>query len=224
VVKLLRVLFFHAFQAEAELLSSYLRSTTSVDITPISPHCRPEHESDYEHIDAVLVSRVSLRRWWQFEDSLERQFEVPRIILSSWPNEWTRKNLDDAGIDGWMHLNLSISPWSLMDRVSACVRSAPTRGTRRPRTCRLPSDLPLPSDITRGDELNTNILTLLAFGLSDRDIGSSLCLAPHTIRNRVSRMLQASGFESRSALALYFLRAHRLELQARHMCNDVLTA
>jgi DNA-binding NarL/FixJ family response regulator len=72
--------------------------------------------------------------------------------------------------------------------------------------------------------MNIKILTLLAFGLSDRDIGSSLCLAPHTIRNRVSRMLQSSGFESRSALALYFIRVHRLELQAHQSCNEVITA
>jgi hypothetical protein len=220
----MRVLLFHAFQAEAELLGSYLGSTTSVDITPISPHFSPGHESDHDDTDAVLVCRVSLAHWWQFEESLQGRFRVPRIVMSVWPVEWTRENLDDAGMDGWIHLNLSNSPWMLMDQVSTCVRTASTRGSRRPRTVHLPADLPLLPDITRGDEVNTKILTLLAFGLSDRHIGSSLCLAPHTIRNRVSRMLQSSGFESRSALALYFIHVHRLELQACQSCYEVITA
>ncbi len=106
-----------------------------------------------------------------------------------------------------------------MNQLSETVHTCETRGWRPPTFREKVLDATSFPDVTNGDETNENILRLLAFGLSDKSIASALCLAPHTIRNRVSRMLRASDLENRTALALSYLRTHRLHLQQEGLAN-----
>jgi len=211
----LRVLFFHAFHAEADLLSSHINSSGAAEVLPISPLVPPSSDIA-KSVETVLVSRISLQRWFDFEAALPFKFTVPRIVMSSWPRPWTQEVLRTAGLDGWAFLDLSLPPRHLIQQVAQLLSDATTKGFAPPLTRHEPSDFPLESDLTMGDDSNTTILRLLAFGLSDRDISSAMNLSPRTIRNRVSHMLRSNGFESRTAIALFYLRQQRLRLQQDH--------
>ena len=51
-------------------------------------------------------------------------------------------------------------------------------------------------------DVDRDIMSLIAQGLSDREIASKVYLSPQTVRNRVSRLLTNLGRENRTQLAL----------------------
>ena len=197
---------------------------TTVDMFPISPLRPPQCEMDTQFIDGVLVSERSVGRWWKFEEEMLDKFQVPRLVVKAHSLPWQRGFLTSLGFDGQIQFDLSLPPWILMNQLSEAIRSCETRGWRPPTFRGQVLDATNLPDVTNGDETNMNVLRLLACGLSDKSIASALCLAPHTIRNRVSRMLRASGLENRTALVLSFLRTHRLHLQQEGLDNFHLTA
>lgn len=197
---------------------------TAVDMIPISPLRPPRFEMHVHHIDCVLVSERSVTRWWAFEEEMLDKFQVPRLVGKAHSLPWRNEFLTSLGFDGQIQFDMSQPPWILMNQLSETVHTCETRGWRPPTFRKKVLDATNLPDVTNGDETNVNILRLLAFGLSDKSIASALCLAPHTIRNRVSRMLRASGLENRTALALSYLRTHRLHLQQEGLDNFYLTA
>jgi DNA-binding CsgD family transcriptional regulator len=190
---------------------------------PISPLRPPRFEMHAHHIDCVLVSERSVTRWWAFEEVMLDKFQVPRIVGKAHSLPWQKEFLTSLGFDGQIQFDMSQPPWILMNQLSETIRTCETRGWRPPTFRRELLDATSFPDVTNGDETNVNVLRLLAFGLSDKSIASALCLAPHTIRNRISRMLGAGGFENRTALALSYLRTHRLHLQQDGLRTSHLT-
>ncbi|MBU3688013.1 MAG: response regulator transcription factor [Actinobacteria bacterium] len=67
-------------------------------------------------------------------------------------------------------------------------------------------DLPL---MTR-DDVDIEILNLIAIGLSDQEISEVVHMSPQTIRNRVSHMLIRSGLANRTQLAWIFTHRNLL--------------
>lgn len=181
---------------------------------PISPLRPPSKELLPDVVDAVLVSERSVQRWWSFEEMMPLKFQSPRLVVKAHSMPWSADVVTQLGFDGQVQFDLSRPPWTLMHQLSDVIPQCTSRGWRLPTYAHSINDGTNLPDVTSGNQVNINILRLLAFGLNDKAIASALCLAPHTIRNRVSRMLGASGLESRTALALSYLRTHRLTLQS----------
>ena len=55
------------------------------------------------------------------------------------------------------------------------------------------------------DDLDTQIVRLIAEGKTDKEIGGILFLAHQTVRNRVSRILAATEMMNRTQLAVMWL-------------------
>jgi DNA-binding NarL/FixJ family response regulator len=80
--------------------------------------------------------------------------------------------------------------------------------------------LDCPSDLSRteiilADEVDRQIVGLVAVGLSDREIADLVYLSCQTVRNRVSRLLDRCGVRNRTQLALLYTRAE-YERVVRH--------
>lgn len=208
-MKFTRFLYFHNFIAEAELISAHLATGGLSKVAPSAP-CLPLQREAANSFDGVLISRLAVKSWYDFEATFSFNLEVPRFVTSSPRRPWTKEMCHSSGFDGWIPLDLALPPRQIMFNANQVLRdSAKVARSARGRVSK-PTNLPLEIDLTVADEINLGILRLLAFGLSDRDIASALQLSPGTIRNRISHMLRSNGFDNRTSLTLYFLRLHRL--------------
>ena len=81
--------------------------------------------------------------------------------------------------------------------------------------------LEYPVDMTKlgvvmADEVDRQIVGLIAAGLSDREIADLVYLSCQTVRNRVSRLLERCGARNRTQLALLYIRGQ----YERVICHD----
>lgn len=80
--------------------------------------------------------------------------------------------------------------------------------------------LEYPIDLTKlelvmADDVDRQIVSLIAAGLSDREIAELVFLSCQTVRNRVSRLLDRCGARNRTQLALLYTRG-QYERVVRH--------
>lgn len=205
----LDILYFHRFQTEAELICGLLAhsgaAVTAVStelpgrlLTPLAP-------------DAVLVDPQSADAWGH----LEQVFSFPgcRLVADLCPPALDTDNTPRGRYDGRVFLDLSLPAWELMRRVVDAVARCHGNGTTAVRPARRES--PPVERITRGNPIDERILALIAFGMSDKEISSSLCLSSQTVRNRISRLLHEGSFNNRTALAVHFLQTTRTDILDR---------
>lgn len=208
-MKFTRFLYFHNFIAEAELISAHLATGGLSKVAPSAP-CLPLQREAANSFDGVLISRLAVKSWYDFEATFLFNLEIPRFVTSSPRRPWTKEMCHASGFDGWIPLDFALPPLQIMFNANQILRdSAKFACSARKRVPNL-TNLPLELDLTMADETNLGILRLLALGQSDRDIASALQLSPGTIRNRISQMLTSNGFNNRASLALYFLHLSRL--------------
>lgn len=83
-------------------------------------------------------------------------------------------------------------------------------GTRIPSTSRCIVEPPAEDAHTMfvnlADDIDREIVRLIAHGYADREIAQCVFLSPQTIRNRVSRLLDRSGARNRTHLAVLYVR------------------
>lgn len=70
------------------------------------------------------------------------------------------------------------------------------------------------------NQTDNDILKLLSLGLRDIDIAAALFLSVQTIKNRVSSMLDRSGVNNRTQLALRFTNQQMLGAMTHHARNE----
>lgn len=70
-------------------------------------------------------------------------------------------------------------------------------------------------EVVAADEVDRQIVGLIAAGLSDREIADLVYLSCQTVRNRVSRLLERCGARNRTQLALLYIRG-QYERVVRH--------
>lgn len=167
--------------------------------------------------DAWIVDMSSLLGWTECSRTSHGQGRTP--VLASLdsvdqPNVWCRK----LNVDGLIHLDLSRSASDLARHIIEVVTSTAVSSASTAAGATSAVSTTTVSAVTRDDQVNTRILNLITHGLSDKDIAASMCLSTHTVRNRISRMLQDGGFQNRTSLALFFSNAtrERIRLQLRH--------
>ena len=203
----LDILYFHRFQTEAELICGVLNHTGGT-VLAVSPE-RPNDLTSLVSPDVILVDRWSVPAW----KTLEHEAPCCRLLADLCPPVLDSDSSPRGHFDGRIFVDLSMPPWELLRRVMDAVeRCTGDRGAVRPFGR---PDAPPPERIIRGNPVNERILTLIAFGMSDKEISSSLCVSSQTIRNRISRMLHDGAFNNRTALAVHFLQNARTEVLGR---------
>lgn len=76
-----------------------------------------------------------------------------------------------------------------------------------------PVDSPASPDmlfLATRDALDRSIISLVALGMTDSQIGSEIGLAPQTVRNRLSKIMGDAGLTNRTQLAHMWLREQSL--------------
>lgn len=199
----MNIQYFHTFQTESELFCS-LFDDLATTFTAVSAEM-PDLTAGLVAPDAILVDSHSSNTWHMPDDHGTRT--TCRLLAFSREPARGPVELTQGRFDGRVFLDLSLPPWSVMRHVVDTVARCP-RGPAETRQIGLPST-PTLDAIIRGDSVNKHILTLLAFGMSDKEISSSLCLSNQTIRNRMSRMLHDGQIGNRTALAVLFLESKR---------------
>ena len=212
----MHVTYFHTFQDVSQLLCELVGPNEHLTMTAISTET-PCTDRPTVMPDAWIVDMSSLLGWTECSRTSHGQGRTP--VLASLdsvdqPNVWCRK----LNVDGLIHLDLSRPASDLARHIIEVVTSTAvsSASTAAGATCAVSTTTV--SAVTRDDQVNTRILNLITHGLSDKDIAASMCLSTHTVRNRISRMLQDGGFQNRTSLALFFSNAtrERIRLQLRH--------
>ncbi|GAB48601.1 response regulator [Mobilicoccus pelagius] len=116
------------------------------------------------------------------------------------------------GVHGYLLKNLR--PAELFDMIRAVVRGetpvAPALVGRLLAELRGTTPTPRTSAPTRPEDLlsarELEILRLVAHGLSNKEIGSRLCITEGTVKNHVHNALQKLGMENRIQAAAYIVR------------------
>ena len=214
----LRVFYFHTFQDSSQLLCDLVATSNRLQVMAMSTESAEYVELRENVPDAWIVDATSLASWRERRDFDTISRMVPVIVAIKnvpKPDDWVRT----LSVDNWICLDLSLTDAQLAESIFDVV-SASSRVT--PSTVHSPTvhvaDVTVLS-LTREDKVNTRILNLISHGLSDKDIASSMCLSAHTVRNRISRMLQDSGVENRTSLALLFSQSNR-ERTRQHLRHE----
>jgi DNA-binding CsgD family transcriptional regulator len=199
----LNVTYFHTFQDEAHLMCELFGSTAGVHFTAMSSELSSRATHIEDSGDAWIVEISSLRDWQDTIPPLLDTRSTP-VIVATHDGHWSEGKARSLNVDGWIHIDLTLSAFQLSRLILAAVTSTVVSSSHdSPPQSTYSSDVCL-SDITRDNATNLRILNLIAHGLSDKDISTSMCLSTHTVRNRISRMLHNGGFENRTSLALFF--------------------
>ena len=156
-------------------------------------------------IEGFAIPRVSVAAWWDCESQLTIPLKVPRIIAAVIDPGWSRQYVHDLGFDGLIVANLASPPYQLVRDFTQIVETCTTRGTRAPLDRGMLVDYPDLDEVTHGDEINRQILALVAIGREDREIAGAVCLSWQTVRNRISTMLKVSGMSNRTQLAVFYV-------------------
>jgi DNA-binding CsgD family transcriptional regulator len=201
----MRILTFYELPRLARGFGAFIRHEDDVDFTIAASADDVERALSGGDFDGVIVPRVSIPAWWDIEPNLSVPVSVPRLVAVVRDPGWSPPYVDRLGFDGLLLVNTEASPRRLIDDIVRLVSQAPTRGARPPEDRRLLDAHPGLEEITDGDPLNLQILSLLAIGRGDKEIAVSVFLSHQTVRNRVSAMIQRSGMRNRTELVLHYL-------------------
>ena len=156
-------------------------------------------------IKGFAIPRMSIPAWWDCESQLTEPLKVPRIIFGVVHPGWSQQHIHDLGFDGLIVANLAAPPYQLVRDFQASMEGSSTHGSRPPLDRELLVDFPDLDVVTNGDEVNRQILALVAIGREDREIAGAVCLSCQTVRNHISTMLKVSGMSNRTQLAVYYV-------------------
>lgn len=212
-----QVNYFHIFQDSSELFCALIGRDGSLVMTAMSTEFPTSPNQTNESPHAWIVDASSFQGWKESSP----QFLEPNkaLVLASLQNaDPSAFSIKRLNVDGWIHLDLSKPALELTKHIVKIISS--TTKTRLPTAhhSTVTENGAVLSDITKNDEVNARILNLVAHGLSDKGISSSMCLSTQTVRNRISRMLQDGGFDNRTSLALFFtfVTRKRVNNEIRH--------
>ena len=203
---------FHTFQDSSHLLCELLETTDDLELTPYSAELFSRLTATRDAPDAWLIDVSSLPNWREHDTRIQQSGNLPTIgamDVPVWPEGLARQfNVDDL-----VHIDLSQPASVLRSKIAHLARTTKIMSTRgMTPTFEFDHDAAL-AVVTRDNDTNRRILVLLSHGLSDKHISSSISMSTQTVRNRISRMLHDGGFENRTALALFFTKATREQIQ-----------
>lgn len=201
----MRLLTFYELKHLARAFGAFVRNESSVTFRVASNIEEVKEALTSHQIEGVIVPRVSIPTWWSIEPQVAHLVTVPRIVAVTRDPGWTAEYVDSLGFDGLLVIDTDESPRRLVDDVERLVRTATTRESRAPQNSELLDAHPDLVRISGGDSENLQILSLLAIGRGDQEIGRAVFLSHQTVRNRVSQMLDRSGMRNRTELMIHYL-------------------
>lgn len=204
----MNILVVHRIEVFADALAAHLRGAPGVRHVGVAygaDQCAPA--LSHHAYDIVLITQAGMERCVRLRRAMQGQ-QLPRVkvvVATAGFNPGLVAEAQHAGMDAMVRLNQPIE--GLASELAAVMA-----GTRR-----LDTDPGIES-LARGpewgggppidyrDEVDIEIVRLLATGLCDKDIASRVYLSSQTVRNRVSRILRDSHIDNRTHLAARYLR------------------
>ncbi len=153
----------------------------------------------------ALIGQLRTRGFLTCQQVLQRENIEPQRRVISAPVitdeflRWAQANHFDAIVDA------SIDPFSFGQRVRDAFFSDAT-GPISPESF-------ISGTIPYRDVVDQGIVRLVAIGLTNEEIAERTTLALATVRNRISRLLEASGARNRTHLAAMYLIPHAAEFR-----------
>ena len=124
---------------------------------------------------------------------------VKIIVVTSMPDSVILKRAREIGVDSVWYKEAQSAPMlEVMDRTMAGEHIFPNS----PPVTRFGL-----AENTELTERETEVLRLLAQGLTDREIGEALFMSPGTVRYHISNLLDKTGYASRTELAVNAVRS-----------------
>ena len=124
---------------------------------------------------------------------------VKIIVVTSMPDSVILKRAREIGVDSFWYKEAQSAPMlEVMDRTMAGEHIFPNS----PPVTRFGL-----AENTELTERETEVLRLLAQGLTDREIGEALFMSPGTVLYHISNLLDKTGYASRTELAVNAVRS-----------------
>ncbi len=125
------------------------------------------------------------------------------VVLTSHAQQQTMQRCLSCGVDGY--LVKDISPGEL---IRACKAVARGETYFDPRVAggllrRLKAERPAEDELSLRE---SEIIRLIAAGLSNKEIGSRICLSEKTVKNHISRIFSKLQITARTQAAIYAIR------------------
>lgn len=208
--------------AEAMLRSRIaLSAEVSVGLSKL-----PTVFSEPTRVDACLIDSALLPKCLEPDTlpRLPRGSSMKRIVLAPTVQNSLLIQAAQGGIDDV--IDMSQTP----DRLLAQFRDS-IAGRHTLRSHPIWNSIQPPKDVhdlssPYRDNIDREIVSMIAAGLTDDEISHGVYLSCQTVRNRISRMLERSGTRNRTQLAATFIREqyHDLESSAlRGTADDHLS-
>lgn len=188
-----------------EMLTSILQKSDDVENVYFGDNGQTVKEAISRGVDVAIISPNSMeasyqiRRKWNMVDAPYKRVTTTTEISTQLLLSAVR-----LGFDGVMDLTKSPDTYVPFLRR---VRRGEEKVSSHPLlvSARLDDALLREVEVVYHDFTDHRIVSLLAMGLSDKEIAASVFLSCQTVRNRISRMLQVSGARNRTQLAVRHL-------------------
>lgn len=199
----MKVIVFGHLRRPGEWMIEQINLHTPLDGVAVATSGYEYLEAAREHKEfALVIGQYKLHEYLDVEQILASENIYPhrRVICAPVVTtqflEWASSQFFDGVIDPIAH------PPSFGEEVFKAVM-APKGNSRS--TVRFPLTSPYSGLIKYRDEVDEDIVRLITAGLSNNEIAEHVFLSVQTVRNRISRMLEASGARNRTHLAAMYL-------------------
>lgn len=201
----LRVCMVALHRFVAELFGRQLESVPGVVVTVVDFDEIADSGLRVSDFDVVMIGGFLVREWFEAleADHVEFDTSTPCYLVTAVSTVADETWAHDLGFAGYV--DLSEDTPTIIGRLRqppSCDRTF----TWDRSSVRAAIDTRELSVFDRiDDEIDRAILSLIAAGMTDRQIADRVFLSPQTVRNRVSRLLAATGLMNRTQLAVTFL-------------------
>lgn len=212
----MKVLVFHRVAVFAAALARHLQTTPSIStITVVDTEAKLARALATGHHDVVLFARADMVRClmqWQHRD-VEATGKCKLVLAAPVVFAQLVAEARQLGIDAVLDVNLPAEQFAVqLGEVVIGRRGLPELSELEHDVAPV-LELPV-RPIAYHDATDIEIVRLLATGLSDKEIATTVFLSGQTVRNRISRILQESHLENRTQLTAIYLRHEFFHLLA----------
>jgi DNA-binding NarL/FixJ family response regulator len=203
-----RILVCHHLEIVAQGLSSLLRADGSFSHVASATTIGEIVESLEDGVDLIVLGAPGLMMFeFASNEAFQRCKSVsePKIVfLTSLIDDGLVKESLSQGIDAVVDARLPVQ--QIINEISlVCSSGKKATGVQAFQHWKLKETSVELGDICR-DEADTQIVALIIRGFSNDEIAGEIFIALQTVRNRISRLLSATGVKNRTQLAILFSR------------------
>lgn len=151
--------------------------------------------------DVVMVGFFSVPAFLAAEHELPFELSVPCLVVGMTPAALFEDDAVRFGFGGAVSLGGAVNDDEVASEIRSCITSGASQsGIRRSVDI---ADARRTLGVLYCDQIDFEIGFLVSVGLADREIAATVHLAPQTVRNRVSAILDRSRLVNRTDLAIH---------------------